>query len=117
MTHKEYNGWTNYETWLVKLWMDNDEGTQDYWREQAREALETAKDTTIAVTPSFTVYERAVLSFSNELRDGHENSVADMLENAKQSNGFMADLINAALSEVNWHEIATAVIDAELQTA
>jgi len=26
MTTKEYNGWTNYETWLVKLWIDNDEG-------------------------------------------------------------------------------------------
>lgn len=22
MTHKDYNGWTNYETWCVKLWLD-----------------------------------------------------------------------------------------------
>ena len=22
MSDKTYNGWTNYETWLVKLWMD-----------------------------------------------------------------------------------------------
>jgi hypothetical protein len=23
MTKKEYNGWYNYETWLVNLWMGN----------------------------------------------------------------------------------------------
>ncbi len=22
---KEYNGWSNWETWVVKLWLDNDE--------------------------------------------------------------------------------------------
>lgn len=21
---KSYNGWTNYETWLIRLWIDND---------------------------------------------------------------------------------------------
>ena len=24
-----YNGWTNYETWAVKLWMDNEEGSYE----------------------------------------------------------------------------------------
>ncbi len=28
---KGYNGWSNYETWNVKLWMDNDEGSYNYW--------------------------------------------------------------------------------------
>ena len=26
MTEKTYNGWTNYETWNVALWIDNDYG-------------------------------------------------------------------------------------------
>ena len=26
LTDTEYNGWTNYETWNVALWLQNDEG-------------------------------------------------------------------------------------------
>src|SRR4051794_10856032 len=33
---KEYNGWANYETWCVHLWLTNEEGSYRYWREEAR---------------------------------------------------------------------------------
>ena len=44
MTHKDYNGWTNYETWNVKLWMDNDESTYHYWQEQTDELWKRARE-------------------------------------------------------------------------
>ncbi len=32
-TDVSYNGWTNYETWNVVLWIENDESTQNFIQE------------------------------------------------------------------------------------
>ena len=32
LTDRTYNGWTNYETWNVALWIGNDEGLYDIAR-------------------------------------------------------------------------------------
>ena len=39
-----YNGWRNYETWLVNLWLSNDRGTYEYMVEIAEEVKEEIKD-------------------------------------------------------------------------
>ena len=33
LTDTEYNGWTNYETWNVALWINNDQGLYNLARE------------------------------------------------------------------------------------
>jgi hypothetical protein len=96
MTTKTYNGWTNYETWVVSLWMDNDEGSCDYWRDRAREILAEAKR---VPSDTFTPAEDATISLSDEIKEQHEEAQPEVT-------GVFADLINAAMSEVNWYEIA-----------
>jgi hypothetical protein len=98
-THKEYNGWYNYETWLVNLWMENDEGSYSYWRERAQEVYKHA-----VADSTFTREERAVLVLAEQIKSEHD-------EAQPETTGLWADMMNAALSEVNWHEIAEHLID------
>ena len=107
-TATDYNGWTNYETWNVALHIDNERGSQEYWRERAECCLKT-----FTKNPEkgsvLTVVEQAAMELSNELKDSHE-------ENAPELEGTYGDLLNAALSSVNWYEIAKNMVE-ELEGA
>lgn len=100
MTKQEYNGWTNYETWAVKLWMDNEQPSQEFWTVAAATALEDAKADNI-----FTKEENARCALAEALKQHHEQALPAL-------EGFAADLLNSAMSEVNWHEIAKSLIEA-----
>lgn len=99
MTHKEYNGWYNYETWATALWIDSDAGSQNYWRETATEILHRSK-----AERSFSKVERATLTLADELKVQIEEGAPDL------GASMYADLLGAALSEVNWQEIAENLI-------
>jgi hypothetical protein len=103
-----YNGWTNYETWAVKLWMDNDEGSYRYYTDLAQSAWDNAD----ATTPSqFTRKEIASRDLCDLLKDEFEEGKDALLESAKATSSVWADLLGAALSEVNWDEIASALLE------
>ena len=93
MTKKEYNGWFNYETWLVKLWIDNDQGSQSYWQEQAEEFYKVDADDCSGL--------------ADALKEHHEEYLSSIMPDS----GFAADLMSAAMSEVNWREIAESLIN------
>ena len=100
---KTYNGWSNYETWNWKLWLDNDQGTYEYWRERTREAW---KDAETDCPKYFTRSEQARIALMHALKDDAE-------EGTPTVSGPYCDLLNAALSEVDWLEIASSLLDAE----
>lgn len=94
MNHKEHNGWYNYETWAVALWMDNDEGSQERWADEAQTRLKMARGDA----------DEATYGLETAIKVQHEESVPEL-------QGFAADLLNAAMSEVNWREIARHLVE------
>jgi hypothetical protein len=95
---KTYNGWSNYETWVVKLWMDNEEGTYNYWQEIVQTAVDDADHDDDDWQHDIT------RDLSERLKDEHEEALPEV-------QGFAADLLNAAMGEVDWYEIAGSMVD------
>lgn len=97
---KSYNGWTNYETWVTALWLDNDEGSQTYWREIAGECKLAAPQANQVEKKIWTVEEAARFTLADRLKDEIEEG------SPVQEASLYSDLLGAALQEVNWNEIA-----------
>jgi hypothetical protein len=95
-----YNGWTNYETWNVNLWMDNDQGSYEYWRERAQDIYDNAE-----ADKTFTREEEAAGQLADELRAHHDENMPEI------GPSCYSDLLGSALGEVNWYEIAEHLID------
>lgn len=91
---KQHNGWTNYETWCIKLWLDNEQGTYNLQREWLEEARQEASTN----------------------RPSVEGILADKIKDFIKENSpiteasVYSDLLQAAISEANFYEIAEALI-------
>jgi hypothetical protein len=97
MSDKTYNGWTNYETWNLALWMDNDQGLYSMRCEAAEDIAKDNEDRSDA---------------NVALADWLKQLVEDeQILGALPESGFLADMINAALSEINYYEIAEHWLD------
>lgn len=108
---RQYNGWTNYETWAVNLWMDNEQGSHE-------EALEMARDAYREATPSefCTRKQEAMTELERRYKDLHEERSPLTDEDGTTTEATVYhDLLGAALDEVNWREIAEAKLDAVIE--
>jgi len=100
-THEErrYNGWTNYETWAVSLWLDNEQSSYLYWREQAARHRQEA--------PNASDFRRGIVTEEQETRCSLANQLKEEVTDASPlcEASLYADLLGAALGEVDWMEI------------
>ena len=96
-----YNGWRNYETWAVALWIDNEEPTQRQALSMARVAR---RESTMHHNVKGGIWTPAEAE-RYELSDALQTWVSDeMLPDLGAT--LAADLLGAAVSEVDWQEIA-----------
>ena len=93
MQKLDYNGWTNYETWNYKLWLDNEYKTNKSINSLAKSVIQTEQE------------KDQVFKMSELLKMECMNNEP----NLKPS--FYSDVLSASLKEVNFYEIAEAYIE------
>ena len=101
----EYNGWTNYETWNVYLWLSNEEGSYTWARELVREAHQQPREEW--VPDCISDHDRGRHRAAEALKD----AVTELEEGRVTTASMASDLLGAAFSEVDWAEVADAFLE------
>ena len=90
-TSESYNGWSNYDTWNFKLWLDNSKDSQEM-------VFNFVKTSVVFFKKS----ADAIHNIRTQLEQYAE-------ENApKLENGFYSDVLSASIRSVNYYQIADA---------
>jgi|SanBayMetagenome_1026888.scaffolds.fasta_scaffold04273_2 hypothetical protein len=82
---RTYNGWSTYETWLVNLWIQNEE------------SLYAALHADVVDAPRLYDAKEVLQAWLDNEYD---------LYIEERGHGLFQDLLKGALQEVNWYEIA-----------
>lgn len=104
MMEQKFNGWTNYETWAVALWIDNEQASYNYWRDQAEHHRYMASESEAMAHQGVSPQEEARRTLAGQLKE--EITDASPLSDAT----LYADLLQSALGEVDWYEIADHLV-------
>lgn len=102
---ERYNGWKNYETWVTKLWLDNDKATYQRQKEWVIIAKSEAEQNPSEV---FTDKENLVYHLDKIAKIETEETVMEKLPNDAS---LAMDLLRASFSMVDFKEIAESILN------
>lgn len=107
MTDTEgYNGWSNYPTWAVNLWLSNDEGLYLATQMNVEWAKSGAPMHANVESGIWTVEEAERFDLADQLKNWVVNDLAPDLDAS-----FASDLLSYALGQVDWDEIAKNLLE------
>ena len=103
----KYNGWSNYETWNFKLWLDNDETVHNYIIDEIKKIKAIG-------------YDAEAYEVSNFLRSYIDDNMPNLNVSTKSQSkygsmcdkqGFYLDILNTALRCINTYEVAESYLE------
>lgn len=101
-----YQGWANYPTWCVNLWLSNDEPLYRETCRMAADAVNEASDHPNIAANIWTEEQARRFVLADALKSWVCDELAPDL-----GASFPADLLGYALGQVSWDEIADAWIE------
>jgi len=103
----KYNGWTNYETWNFKLWLDNDQDVHNYIIDEIKKIKAIG-------------YDAEAYEVSNFLRSYIDDNMPNLNVSTRSQSkygsmcdkqGFYLDILNTALRCINTYEVAESYLE------
>lgn len=96
---KEYNGWTNWETWNIMLWTNEVDGVYDALVDIAKDMMETEEDD---------------VTLEMDLKDRVEQYITDIFFDEFLSGDTAGPIGDAVivgyLQSIDWYSIASHVL-------
>lgn len=102
---KKYDGFQNYETWCVSIWVNNDRQVYECCREDARRAVHDAAQLPHANAEEGSLRLAAITLLASKLSEKMHSTHVDQAPNR------FGDLLRAALGRVEWTQIAESFLD------
>jgi hypothetical protein len=113
MTETGYNGWKNYETWAIALWLDNDYGTYTLMKGLAMQSMEEV----LAEKESNYQLQEHRQNLINKASYRMSNEIKKYVEEGNPlavTASVYADLLGAAIDEADFGEIAEHYLEEDL---
>lgn len=104
----KHNGWDNYPTWVVNLWMDVSQGSQEFYNDMAKNIIRPyLSEDDDGWYINLADLRQARFEFADWLKEYHQEMAPET--------GVLSDLVGFAVGIANFDTIARHWVDENLE--